>query len=302
MARSDRPWHRSMVKSGALLLLGPSRAHAQEWFPGLRIDRDEMTGRGDAIYRGRKVVALSGANALRDRSGDNVYIVGSGPSIKDCDLRRLEPESAILLNGAITLVGGEIAAPLAVAVEDERFIWRHFALVRDKVSPGTLCLFSVAVIRAICEHDSRWLADKTVVLVDYVRKPYARRRLSIDRIAGYDFIVLDENRSAGMSLAPDRGVLQGGSVAVSVVQFALYCAPRMIGLIGIDISNADQPRFYESGEQTAFSGVAKAEQRIVAHFALARKVATERHIEMLNFSPVSALRNGGFGYDDRFAI
>jgi hypothetical protein len=302
MARSDRPWHRSMVKSGALMLLGPSRAHAQEWFPGLKIDRDEKTGQGNAIYRGKTVVSLLGADALREQSGENVYIVGSGPSVRHCDLSRLEPGSATLLNGAITLIGGDIATPLAVAIEDERFIWRHFDLVREKVLPGSLCLFSVAVIRAICEHDRQWLSDKRVVLIDYVRKPYAKRRLSVDKIAAFAFVVLNESRSAGISLLPDRGVLQGGSVAISVLQFALYCAPRLIGLFGIDISNADQPRFYENGKQTAFSGVAGAEARIVAHFALARNIAAEKHIELLNFSPVSALLKGGFGYDDRFAI
>jgi hypothetical protein len=302
MARSDRPWHRSMVKSGALFLLGPSRAHVQDWFPGLRIDPNAKTGLRDVHYCGKKVVALLSADLLRERSGKNVYIVGSGPSVRNCDLSRLEPGNAILLNGAITLIGEQIVAPLAVAVEDERFIWRHFDLVKEKVAAGTLCLFSVAVMRAICEHDRRWLADKKVVLIDYIRKPYAERRRSVDKIARFDFIVLNEERSAGISLLPDRGVLQGGSVAVSVLQFALHGAPFTIGLFGIDISNADQPRFYESGKQTAFSGVAGAEARILAHFALARKIAAERAIELLNFSPVSALVKGGFGYDDRFAV
>jgi Kdo-III transferase WaaZ len=302
MARSDRPWHRSMVKSGALILLGPSHAHVQDWFPGLRIDRNSETGLRDVIYRGKTIVALSRADLLQERSGETVYIVGSGPSVRNCDLSKLEPGSAILLNGAITLIGEQIAAPLAIAIEDERFIWRHFDLLKKKVAAGTLCLFSVAVLRAICEHNRRWLTDKKVVLIDYLRKPYAKRRRSIDRIAGYDFVVLNEERSAGISLLPDRGVLQGGSVAVSVLQFALYCAPQTIGLFGIDISNADQPRFYETGKQAAFSGVAGAETRILAHFALARKIAAEKDIELLNFSPVSALVKQGFGYDDRFAV
>ncbi|PZM13748.1 glycosyl transferase [Rhizobium tubonense] len=291
-----------MIKSGALLLLGSPRAHVQDWFPGLRIDLDTTTGARDVRYRGEKVVTLSGADLLRERSPENVYIVGSGPSVRNCDLSRLEEGSAILLNGAITLIGEQIAMPLAIAIEDERFIWRHFDLVKEKVAADTVCLLSVAVLRAICEHDRRWLRDKKVVLIDYIRKPYGERRRSIDMIARFDFVVLNEDRSAAISLLPDRGVVQGGSVAVSVLQFALYCRPRTIGLFGIDISNADQPRFYETGKQTAFSGIAGAEKRIVAHLVLAKKTAGEHNVEVMNFSPVSILVDHGFGYDGRFAV
>ncbi|MGO4564013.1 glycosyl transferase [Rhizobium sp. 2YAF20] len=301
MAGSDRPWFRSMVKSGALLFLGGPRAHVQDWFPGLKIVPDPQTGRRAVLHFGKKVVELSDADLLRERAGENIYIVGSGPSVRDCNLSRLEDGSAVLLNGAIALIGEQIETPLAIAVEDERFIWRHFDLMKQKVPAGSLCLFSVAVLRAICEHDRRWLRDKTVLLIDYIRKPYGERRRSLDAIARFDFVVLEEDRSAGLSRLPDRGVVQGGSVAVSVLQFAIYCAPRTVGLFGIDISNADQPRFYETGKRTAFSGIAGAEKRIVAHLALAKKVAAERDVEILNFSPVSALVSQGFGYDGRFA-
>ena len=94
---------------------------------------------------------------------------------------------------------------------------------------------------------------------------------------------------------------RSGSVAVSALQFAAFCRPATIGLFGIDISNAGEPRFYEKAGDTAGSGIAGAAGRIVAHFALARRVCAEENIEILNFSPVSALVGAGFPYDPRFA-
>ncbi len=57
---------------------------------------------------------------------------------------------------------------------------------------------------------------------------------------------------------------------MSALQFALYCSPKTIGFLGIDISNAGEPRFYETSDETAFSGIARAEDRILEYFALAK--------------------------------
>jgi hypothetical protein len=297
---ADRPWHRSLIKSGVRLFLGGSRAHVQDWFPGLSIIRTQSVS--EVHYRGTKVASLAGMDRLRERCGDAIYIVGSGPSIRDCDLSGLEFRSAILLNGAIGLSGDRIAEPLAIAVEDERFVWRHLDMLREKVAPGSLCLFSVAVLRALCEIDKSWLADKIIILIDDIRKPYGARRRSLDDIKKLQYVRLDAEGSAGFSLSPDRGVFLGGSVAVSALQFALYCAQQQVGFLGIDISNAGEPRFYETPSDMAFSGIARAEDRIIEHLVLARQIAAERGVSFVNYSPISALLKYDFGYDDRFAI
>jgi hypothetical protein len=302
MAPSDRPWHRSLVKTGARVLFGGSLAHIQDWFPGLSVVRSTATGRGEVRYKGDIVASLFGADALREQSNDPIYIVGSGPSVNDCDLTRLPEGGAILLNGAISLIAAPIATPLAIAVEDERFIWRHFDLLKRKVAVETVCLFSVAVLRAICENDRGFLADKRVVLIDDIRKPYGARRRSIEELGRLDFVRLNEAGTAGLSLLPDRGVFQGGSVAISATQFALYCRPQTIGLIGIDISNAREPRFYESAGDAAFSGIARAETRIIEHFVLAKAIAAQHGIALVNHSAVSALLKHGFSYDEGFSM
>jgi hypothetical protein len=281
--------------------LGGTGAHYQDAFPGLRLSRSVNGADGKIIYRGKQVGVLSSAQVLRARTGESVFIIGSGPSIAQNDLGGLPQESAILLNGAISLWGGPITAPLAIAVEDERFIWRHFDLLRRTVRGDVPCLFSVEVLRAICELEPAFLAGRTIVLIDDVRKPYGERRRRFDTIQAFDFVRRDAATNAGLSFDPDRGLFRGGSVAVSALQFALYCAPRTIGFFGIDISNADQPRFYEKKDAVATSGIAEAEARIVAHFVLAKEVAAERGIELVNYSPVSALVGAGFGYDDRFS-
>ena len=139
--RSDRPLRRALVKL-ACRLLGNDRAHFHSWLPSLTIVGRTQEHPGVVLFRRRKLLELAFIDALRLRASQRIVIVGSGPSINDADLSVLPPHSAILLNGAIHLIGAGVAEPLAVAIEDERFIWRHFDLVRDQLGPDTLLLLA----------------------------------------------------------------------------------------------------------------------------------------------------------------
>jgi hypothetical protein len=288
---SDRPLRRTLIKLACQIFLGSRRAHYHAWLPSLSIGAKGADNPGIARFRGQPVLSLIDSQALAGRTGDYILIVGSGPSVKGQDLSRLPARSAILLNGAISLIGGAIKKPLAVAIEDERFVWRHFAMVRDRCAADTLCLFSPGVLNAISELDAGWLAGRLVIMIDNIRKPYGAPRRTQRELEAFDFVSLDGE--AGFSADPDRGVFQGGSVAISALQFALATDAARIGFLGVDIANADAPRFYETADDIAFSGIAGAEKRILAHMALAKRFAEHKGVVLINHSPVSALRTIG---------
>lgn len=246
-------------------------------------------------FRGGIDFPLRDIRSLSERAGERIVIIGSGPSVKGADLSSLPDRSALLLNGAISLIGSEIREPLAVAIEDERFVWRHFGLMRERMTRREVpLLLSPGVIRATCELDPTFLRDRPIILIDDIRKPYGLPRRDKAALAGFDFVVLEGE--AGFSADPDRGVFQGGSVAISALQFALAAGAREIGFLGVDIANANAPRFYEKEGDVAYSGIAGAEARILAHIALARDVAARRGVRLSNHSQVSALRSIGFDY------
>ncbi|MDK1383923.1 hypothetical protein ILFOPFJJ_03027 [Ensifer psoraleae] len=297
--RSNRPFSRSCIKIAVRLLLGRSKAHVQDWFPGLKLERATAERNGMIQYRGKLVGHLTNHSRALQAKSSSVLIVGSGPSIAQCDLTRADESSCVLLNGAVHLFPAVIAKPLAVAIEDERFVWRHFDLMK-RVPAGCVCLLSVSVIRAICELDSAWLRDKTVILIDNLRKPYGLPRRDIMELRKLSHVRLSEDGAIGFSENPSAGVFQAGSVAVSATQFAVAWKPRAIGFVGIDISNADEPRYYETTDR-AYSGIITAQKWIIDHLVMARSIAVERGIEIANYSPVSALIEVGFGYNATFA-
>ncbi|MGH6762488.1 MAG: glycosyl transferase [Phyllobacterium sp.] len=298
--RSARPLRRSLIKILSPVFWGRGRAHNHDWWPFLTITREANGEPGEAVYKGKGVARLHPPEHLKKHSRQHIHIIGSGPSIAMNDLPRLEAGSAILLNGAIDLIGTSIADPLAIAIEDERFVSRHFPMMREKIPETATCLFSVGVLRAICELNPGWLAAKTIILIDDLRKPYGSGRKTYDELEKLPFIRTNQSHMAALSLDPTEGTVGAGSVAVTALQFAIYCHPQGIGLFGIDISNANAPRFYETEGTMAKSGIASAEDRLLAHFALARSICDEVEIALWNFSPISALLKIGLEYDARF--
>jgi hypothetical protein len=246
------------------------------------------------IYRREKIADLRGIDLLAQRAGKRILIIGSGPSVKEFSPQSLPAHRALLLNGAISLMERGLKEPLAVAIEDERFIWRHFEAIVGNVARDVPMLLSPGVIRAICDHDTGFLKGRPVLLIDDLRKPFGHPRQEDADFAGLDHAVL--RSSAGISSEPDKGVFPGGSVVVPALQFALATGAAEIGFIGVDIANADAPRFYEQKGAAAFSGVTRAEKRILDHIALAADIAEYRGVRLVNHSPVSALRSIGLDY------
>lgn len=279
---SDRPLRRKLIRLGALVL-GPSRAHRQDIWPGLSIDARA----GLARWKRQDLCAL---RPFRDLLPEGpLSIVGSGPSLRDQHVERLT--APLLLNGAASLA--DRVTPAAVVVEDERFIFRHHAMIAALPHDVPL-LLSPAAMRAIAERGPATLQDRPVGLIDNLAKPVnqPRRALSDPDIQG----ALLRKDGAALSIDPDTGMVITGTVAFSALQIALSLLPPQVLLAGVDLSNANAPRFYEDQDR-AKSGIVSGLDRILPGFALALQFAHKRGIDLRCASAVSALLDLGYPYD-----
>lgn len=271
---SDRPPHRRAIKL-AFACLGSSRAHWQETWPGLRLERAAGGRPGRILHRGRPVAPLAPLSALGERAGETITIVGSGPSIREIDPGRL-PGYPILLNGALSLgLSG------ALAVEDERFVWRHLAMMEERLTREMVRLFAPSVIRVLAARAPRLLTDGPVILMENLGKRAGEmRRDDLPRI----------------SETPEEGVVVAGTVAFSALQMALGTDARRIALAGVDLGNATRPRFYETPGNAAPSGLTVGLDRILSHFRAAVDLAARRGIVIETVTPGSALERIGVPY------
>lgn len=255
----------------AFACLGPGRAHWHETWPGLHLERAGTEGEGAIVRRGRRLAPLLPLAALAGPAGPTVTIVGSGPSMRGVDAARL-PGWRIALNGAVTL-GLE-----AVAIEDERFVWRHLGMLERHLATGAPRLLSPAVIRVLAARAPDLLRDGPVVLMENLGKRAGeRRRRDLPLV----------------SPQPEEGVVVAGTVAFSALQVALGLPVARVAFAGVDLGNAAAPRFYETAGDAAPSGLLDGLDRILRHFAAARDLARARGIELWTITPGSALESIG---------
>jgi hypothetical protein len=295
----NRPGRRYLVRLYRLLRYGWANAHAEEWWPDLVLSLPSG-GDGAIRYRGKVIAPLLPYPASSGM--DEIVIVGTGPSLATQAMERIPIESALLLNGAIHLIGPGASRPLGVVIEDERFVWRHWRTIVAKVPAGTHCYLSTSVIRALCETAPEWLAQQTVHHLDFLHRPYGARRPDAAKLRGLPFLRWSGDGKTAISLVPQTGLMPAGTVAVSAAQLALSFAPSRIGLAGIDLTNTGQPRFYEVPGDQAMSRVGVAKGRILATFEIIRDECARRGIAIENYSPVSRLAELGVPYVPRLEL
>ena len=244
--------------------------HWRRVSPSLSFERED--GVVERVHlRGEPWLETGNAALATVQAPSTLVIVGSGPSISTMDMTLLPAGSAMLLNGTISLMPK--VQPFAIVIEDRRFVDRHWPMLREALEARPRLLASAEALSAIAEREPKapigpvWLNDNVVKPVG------AKRRPPID---------------LAFSLHPHRATIRGGSVAVMAFQWAVALRPRRIAFAGVELWNANEPRFYE-GDDMAKSGIVRAQKRILRHLDAGTQIAREAGIKVVNLSPGSAL-------------
>ena len=302
ISSSQTPFFRHLRKHTGRLVYGLRKSHWYQWNPGLELDRPVESKPGELRYRNRRIAEVQPlANLAALVSGKTVCIVGSGPSIAELDLDSLLNEVSFILNGAIYLRENHPFVPTIFCVEDERFIWTNFKKIDTMLPVDTACVFTPAVMRAICEISPEWFAKRPLYMIESVKKPYLESQLTENDLHQIDWLITTDNKKVGFSLNPSAGIFPIGTVAYSAFQIGVSLTPSTIGFAGIDLRvNPEKPRFYDTSKGSAWSGLNRSRAKILEGFKIGNKIATQQGINLENYSRRSALNEYGFTYSSRF--
>ena len=217
------------------------------------------------------------------------------------DLSSLLNEVSLILNGAIFLREDHQFVPSIFCVEDERFIWSHFKQVGKMLPMETACVFTPAVMRAICEISPGWLTNRTLFMIESVKKPYLKSQLTEEDLRRIDWLMTNDTNKIGFSLNPSVGIFPIGTVAYSAFQICVSLSPSTIGFAGVDLCvDSERPRFYNNAKKSVWSGLNHSQAKILNGFKLGNKAASDNGISLENYSRRSALNDIGFTYSSRF--
>ena len=100
-------------------------------------------------------------------------------------------------------------------------------------------------------------------------------------------------------LDPRLGFFHTGTVMSNAIQIAFYVGFKEIFLLGFDLGNANQPRFYENTEDVVRSGLLNDYEEHIKPFMLLTKLASKKTgVGVYNCSPVSLLPYSIIPYRD----
>jgi Kdo-III transferase WaaZ len=287
---------RRVGKTAYGLFRGKSRRHQFDAWPGLEFERDSAGRWAKALYRGRGVANLIPGRSLTERPADSIVVVGAGPSLQEQCLNRLRERDVILTNGSLCLIAKSRIKPLAVFIEDEGFVLHSPELVLA-IPDETHCFFTPAVLRAICEIDPEHLGRWRVSLAEILHRPIQSRLPRRAELASRPFVVASEDCDVLFSMDCDLGFASCGTVAFCALQLAVQCAPRKIGLAGVDLAYFSRPRINETDGQRAPSHLQRRLPLILKGISLTSKICRERGIVTENYSALSLVPTACFPYD-----
>lgn len=248
----------------------------------------------------------------------SVNVFASGPSIVNVHFdNSLLAAPSIFVNGSLSLIDQHNFSNVAAyVISDERFIG-HNSDVLDTFYCGQQLYITVSVLQAMVDklphlieqyHQKIQLifaADRPIAVNEVnssfqtlmsklTRKPFVKRhtpKLPLSHFEAQDNFVVDlihYPEPIGVSLDVSDGFVEAGTVAYVAAQLAYTLGASTINLYGIDLLNANQPRFYEDKDNKVPCKLEKAVyERIVPSFNLLGEVYHKYDVEVINHSPIS---------------
>ena len=224
-------------------------------------------------------------NALKAPSGE-LFIIGSGPSIRTQAIGRLENKNTILLNGAVTLIKDADLHPLCVLVVDELFCRKRLDLLAS-VPEGTNMVLTFPAIKEIAFERPDIIRRNRIFLLHEKNQDF-HGKLGVDT---YNLSQFDK---------PTHGVFRAGTVMSAGIQLAAFMKVPNVYLLGLDIGNAEtEPRFYETGHDKIRTGLLRDYDELILPFMKLAAAWYEQHeYRIFNCSPVTKLPYSVIPYHD----
>jgi len=274
-------WFRLLYK----LCLPAGKRHYSATFPSLSLDAAHS-----CVYWNRKSVGILEPWSDFPNRGRELLIIGSGPSvIEQLDaidkISSMQQVDMVLLNGAATLVNdGLVSNPLAIIIEDGRFVLEKFTVLQS-LPGGTRLILSASALHALIYCDKSMLQYFDVWFMDSIQFPYRQPKRPLGEVLGPD-VRIDGNMGLSLNLA--KGHFGCGTVMYAGIQLAFHLRSPRVLLAGFDLTNYQMPRFYETEANAAWTGVDNAyEKRILPALKLAKECALEFAMEIENCSHTS---------------
>lgn len=267
--------------------------HNENLWPFTRITRAPSGEISALRYKG-KTVPLVSLSALKNSMQGEVLLTATGPSTRNIDFSLLSKTIPVMgVNGAWHLAD-RLHFSLYTIVDME-FFDKKPDIIRAIVSQPEILLFTTMHgIAKILDRYGDALRCRLALIEDGCYKIYQPKVAS-------EAIKRTYQQNAAMYFHPQRpdicfstdirqGIFDAGTVVYWALQILAWLGFNTILVSGLDMTNFNQPRFYETQQEKLPSYLAtKVDTLVMPSFAHAAQVLQQRQVRVINFSPESAV-------------
>lgn len=270
--------------------------HNENLWPHVKICR-ALTGEiSHFIYKNEPVPLISLSELKQSFTGE-ILLTATGPSVNDVPFENFPQMPAIGVNGAYFL-NDKVKFSFYLIV-DMGFIDNRPDIIQEIIKNETLILFTTAhgIVRIIEKFHLKNIKCRLSIIEDIsckIYEPKIEDRDLLNKLSCNDAIFFDK-KGAGFNTDIRYGIFDAGTVVYWALQILLFLGFERIYIIGLDMNNFDQPRFYETPSEKLPSMLSKKlDDIIIPSFRHASQVMKDRNVSVFNLSVSSAIEDDIF--------
>lgn len=249
-------------------------------------------------WHGNHIANIPYAGSLTHQSDGPCFIIASGPSLADIDLKTLTGFHTISLNCAIKKFIDQGTIPTHCVIVDHRVFERQWACVEAAICSGAQCFFTFEGLSIIAQRAPKLFTRGNIFLIESISKKFGIPRSNQSEfLATYTHsptVYLDAKlpqycRSIGFSCDLKQGVFSGKTVATWAVQLSFCLGYKSIFIVGMDLGGTGKAHFYADQHNPSPDFLRYYEPHIRACFELAKQACDHHGIQLYNLSMHSTL-------------
>lgn len=288
----------SIMRRFLFIKFGKGYNHLHSYYPYMKINFKD-SGEHEIIFKGKKVYTTKSFKQLKTKEYDEIVVFGAGPSVKQMDISKVKPQTAILVNGAMALANQLKGGPLMCAVLDYAFLWdSNCSNMLDNLPKGTKLLVSDYFLSYALRHH-RHILDKFSLYVSFSPlHPHMKKELTFKDLSTN---IYKMGHNSAFSYDPQEALFDGGTILTWALQIAHYLRAKTTYICGLDLGNFNEPHFYETEKNKIVSvGLLRDYQNIENFMTLASEAFKEQNLKIYNCSPISKLPYSIFPFSEHF--
>lgn len=272
--------------------------HNENLWPYVKIKRAASGEIVELSYK-RQLVPIVQLTSLQGNFSGDLLLTATGPSVKNLCLNKFPAMPAMGVNGAYSL-HDRVDFKFYVIV-DMGFIDQKPEIIRNIINNHGLTLFTTVhgVAKIIDRFSLEQIQCRFAVIEDAAFKIY-QPRIANDALwptyrDNRDVVFATDRKDIAFNTDIRNGIFDAGTVVYWALQILTFLGFKRLYIIGLDMNNFHQPRFYEAAENKLPTTLEnKVANLVMPSFSHASKIMKARNIVVKNLSATSAISNDIF--------